>query len=159
MWFFDFALTEEEVLKEKIIELVEEIKIDSYDLYNWIKIQSWWFTIHLETLLDWKYISSSSYVEFNWKIIFNKEKDEGFFKNLVRVVHQKNNLYKEKLIQENKISRSLLITEALASLTQEEVNNASKEVKDEFAPIFKDVRRVQEITKELESIRQSYITI
>ncbi len=59
----------------------------------------------------------------------------------------------------SELNRKLLVSEALAVLTEQEITNASKEVKDEFDPIFTKVKRVMEITKELEAIRKEFAIV
>ena len=159
MWFFDWGASEEEQLQEQIKKVVNGVESAHYNLYNWVTIINWEFEIYIETLSDLDTVSSSSYVKFRGSTLFNKEKNMEFLTSLVRILDKKSNNAKEIQKNSSELSRKLLITEALAVITEQEVTNASKEVKDEFDPIFTKVKRVMEITKELEGIRREFSII
>lgn len=172
MWWFDRPLSDEEKLQNKIKLIVSNWENE------WVNTVTWsWVTIHydnfdikLETNWNCDRIYSFCFVQFNKKILYssdNWESDCNFLLELCKIVHNKEKLVEQerkKLIQlklkeeedNKKLNRQLLISDALASLMGVELQKVSKEVKDEFSPIFSDVNRVQEITSELNTIRKRY---
>ena len=154
MWWLTWTETDE--LKLKIEDIVRNRYTYRRSLTNWIRIIYLNFDIYIETDNSETRLYDGTKVCFNDKEIFNRDKDESFFLNLVRIIKEKNKTF-AKIDKENALLKyKVTISEALASITTQGLNDASKEVQDEFAPIFDKVRRVQEITKELESIRREF---
>lgn len=171
MWFFDYWIWPDEPhLQNKIKLIVSNYNNVWYNTlrYGWIHIEYDKLIIHLQTYWDWyDTLFWENYVSFNWNHIFNNSKDEKFLLELCKIVYKKEQI-KKKILEElkikrnkeeeeeKKLNRQLLISDALASLMGVELQKVSKEVKDELAPIFSDVTRVQEITSELNTIRRRY---
>lgn len=169
MWFFTFEYSEEYELKLQIKTIVENWEPKSYNAvtWSWVTIVYNKFEIKLETDSDCSTLYSSCYVKFDSKKLFYNENSYDFLLDLCKIIFKKEKLKEENdkkreilerksIEEEEKFSRQLLISEALASITWLELQKVSKEVKEEFNPIFADVTRIQEITSELNTIRGRY---
>lgn len=154
MWFFSW--TETDKLKQKIEEIVEKEYTSKQTLWYWCSIKYLNFHIQIQTTYSEDTIFESSNVTFNNKEIFNAKKDLSLFMNLRRIIQKKNKSFIKRTQELSLIWYKTTIAEALAVLTSQEITNVSKEVKDEFDPIFNKVKRVMEITKELEGIRKEF---
>lgn len=156
MWlFFNQEKSDDEKLKEQIEEVVKSAKVWYYDLYNWVNINHLWFDIYLETNRNEDSLYNCK-VKYKNEELYNKNDSTPFMWRLVNIIKRKKKELEKLKKEKDILNRKLLISEALAVLSTQYITNASQEVKDEFDPIFTKVKRVMEITKELEGIRKEF---
>ena len=183
MWWFNYTphiKSEEDQLKDRILVLIEKnirtYKFE-YSIFEWGNgnIELWeWFSLYISTissiqenekellikyfgdLSDGEYCLYNWKLYFNWETIFSHELDNNFFNKIINLFKSLKTTLEKERQERLKIKQKLAITEALSYLISKELTNISKEVKDEFNPIFTKVKRVVEITKELEDIRKEF---
>lgn len=171
--------SDEEKFKDKIREFVNNIEFNkSYekeveDLVAWKRYKiTQNISIYIELFNDeniynirvnnkqkniYFYVNQSRGDEFwqeIWQMILDKLKDYKKIKDeeYIRMAEKEEKYKKER----EELEKSILIQEALAELMLIDMSPIQKEVKDEFDPIFTKVKRVLEITKELEGIRKEF---
>ena len=173
MWMFDILLepkSESEKLQWEILELIKNnIHTYEYDI-GWFSHSVWTIDIWNNFSL---YINSyngeikRAHIEFNNNNILRYCcYSDGYwyeFTSFYKIISKMFFAYEEKKKQEQKersiLREKTLISEALAHLLNQRLSWISKEVKEEFSPIFQKVKRVQEITQELKEIRKEFSII
>lgn len=169
MWILTnlFLSSEEAQLRERIKEIVAN-NTDWRQLYSWTHIKYEKFYIFLESQRqEYDWLCHSCFVNFDERRVYNMDEDESFLSELWEIVYKRDlkrnkdeekNTIKQRKEHKKKqeLKRTLLISEALASLSWQTLQKVSEKVKDEWAPVFAHAKRVEEITKELREIHSLY---